>query len=207
MKYNTITKQVAETVPGGVYEGIDYHGTPPADVAARAGWVDVTPEIQAQIDADAAAALVEFEAAEVERKNTPLAFDQPIEAPALVVHTVPAARAVGMVSTADGEIVTFEYHASPVPSPAEIAARKQAAVDALTAHRNRITGIKTDLDQVETALDGLDLTNAGPLGLAIAATSGATKTAFNRTQDALQSLKTAAKNLRQACEKLRKEVK
>jgi hypothetical protein len=56
MKYNTITKQVAETVPGGVYEGIDYHGTVPADVAARAGWVDVTPEIQAQLDAEAVAA-------------------------------------------------------------------------------------------------------------------------------------------------------
>ena len=59
MKYNTITKQAAAKVPAGVYEGIDYHGEPPADVAARAGWVDVTPEIQAVIDqqaADAAAA-------------------------------------------------------------------------------------------------------------------------------------------------------
>jgi hypothetical protein len=53
MKYNTITKQVAATVPGGIYEGIDYHGEPPADVAARAGWLDVTPEIQAQLDAQA----------------------------------------------------------------------------------------------------------------------------------------------------------
>jgi hypothetical protein len=50
MKYNTIAKQQSETVPGGIYEGIDYHGEPPADVADRAGWVDVTPEIQAQID-------------------------------------------------------------------------------------------------------------------------------------------------------------
>jgi hypothetical protein len=51
MKYNTITKQVSETVPGGIYEQIDYHGEPPADVAARAGWVDVTPKIQLLIDA------------------------------------------------------------------------------------------------------------------------------------------------------------
>ena len=43
MKYNTNTHQVSETVPSGIYEGIDYHGEPPADVAARAGWVDVTP--------------------------------------------------------------------------------------------------------------------------------------------------------------------
>jgi hypothetical protein len=54
MKYNTITKQTAETVPGGIYGGVDYHGSPPSDVAARAGWVDVTPEIQAVIDADKA---------------------------------------------------------------------------------------------------------------------------------------------------------
>lgn len=51
MKYNTITGQVSETVPAGTYEGIDYHGAPPDDVAARAGWVEVTPEIQAIIDA------------------------------------------------------------------------------------------------------------------------------------------------------------
>ena len=67
MKYNTITKQVAETVPGGIYEQIDYHGEPPADVAARAGWVDVTPEIQLLIDAaqaeqDAANAAAQAEA-------------------------------------------------------------------------------------------------------------------------------------------------
>jgi hypothetical protein len=56
MKYNTITKQTAETVPSGVYGGVDYHGSPPDDVAERAGWVDVTPEIQTQIDADKAQA-------------------------------------------------------------------------------------------------------------------------------------------------------
>ena len=63
MKYNTITKQVAKRVPGGIYEGIDYHGTPPADVGARAGWVDVTPEIQAQLDAAAAQAAIDAAAA------------------------------------------------------------------------------------------------------------------------------------------------
>jgi hypothetical protein len=52
MKFNTITRQVSETVPGGVYEGIDFHGSPPDEIAERAGWVDMTPEIQAQIDAD-----------------------------------------------------------------------------------------------------------------------------------------------------------
>ena len=71
MKYNTITKAVAATVPGGIYEGIDYHGEPPADVAARAGWVDVTPEIHLLIDAaqaeqDAANAAAEKAAVDAE---------------------------------------------------------------------------------------------------------------------------------------------
>jgi hypothetical protein len=69
MKYNKITKQTAETVPGGVYGGVDYHGSPPDDVAERAGWVDVTPEIQAQIDADKAQLDVEAAAAEQARIN------------------------------------------------------------------------------------------------------------------------------------------
>ena len=65
MKYNTITGQVSETVPAGIYEGIDYHGAPPADVAARAGWVDVTPEIQAIIDAAEAQRQAEAAAARI----------------------------------------------------------------------------------------------------------------------------------------------
>jgi len=69
MKYNTITKQTVETVPGGVYGGVDYHGSPPDDVAERAGWVDVTPEIQAVIDADKAQADAEAAAAEQARIN------------------------------------------------------------------------------------------------------------------------------------------
>jgi hypothetical protein len=69
MKYNTITKQTVETVPGGVYEGVDYHGSPPDDVAERAGWVDVTPEIQAVIDADKAQVDVEAASAETARIN------------------------------------------------------------------------------------------------------------------------------------------
>jgi hypothetical protein len=69
MKYNTITKQTAETVPSGVYGGVDYHGSPPDDVAERAGWVDVTPEIQTQIDADKAHLDAEAAAAEKARIN------------------------------------------------------------------------------------------------------------------------------------------
>jgi hypothetical protein len=70
MKYNTITKRAVEKVPAGIYEGIDYHGEPPVDVAARAGWVDLTPEIQAQLDAqatlDAEKAAAEYRAANLQ---------------------------------------------------------------------------------------------------------------------------------------------
>ena len=54
MKRNTITGAVSERVPDGVYEGIQWHGGVPDDVAARAGWVDMTA---GEVDAmDAAAA-------------------------------------------------------------------------------------------------------------------------------------------------------
>ena len=68
MKYNTITRQAAAKVPAGIYEGIDYHGSPPADVAARAGWGDVTPEIQAVIDQQAAQVKAEQDAKDAETK-------------------------------------------------------------------------------------------------------------------------------------------
>jgi hypothetical protein len=92
-------------------------------------------------------------------------------------------------------------------SNAEHDAAKAAARAAHGVRRTRIDAIQTDLDQVETAINGLDLTNAGPLGTAIAATSGVNKAAFNQVQNALQSIKVAVKNLRQASEKIRKEIK
>jgi hypothetical protein len=205
MKYNTITKQVSETVPGGIYEGIDYHGTLPADVAARAGWVDLTPEIQAQLDADKAAAAAAEAAARQAYLEGYDTHDRPQRMPSLEISD--GDHVYGIVPDgATGEVDVIRRESTRTTNEQFDADREAKRLER-RAHRERITGIKTDLDQVETALDGLDLTNAGPLGVAIAATTGATKTALNRTQDALQSLKTAAKNLRQACEKLRREVK
>jgi hypothetical protein len=79
MKWNTITKQAAATVPAGTYEGIDYHGAPPADVAARAGWVDVTPEIQAEIDAIEAQRQAEAAAAEAAQAAALLAMQSELD--------------------------------------------------------------------------------------------------------------------------------
>ena len=75
MKYNTITKQVSATVPGGIYDGIDYHGEPPTDVVERAGWVDMTPEIQAQLDAQAS---LDAEKAAAARKAAQIAAMKPL---------------------------------------------------------------------------------------------------------------------------------
>ena len=55
MKRNTITGEVSERVPDGIYEGIQWHGGVPADVAARAGWYEMTAGEVEAMDAAAAA--------------------------------------------------------------------------------------------------------------------------------------------------------
>jgi hypothetical protein len=54
MKRNTITGEVSERVPDGIYEGIQWHGGVPDDVAARAGWVNMTAEEAEAMNAAAA---------------------------------------------------------------------------------------------------------------------------------------------------------
>ena len=128
-----------------------------------------------------------------------------IEAPVVVLQQADGSG-LGIVADGDG-ITTYLDHASPRPDAATIAARQaQARLDNQT-HRQRIAAIAVDLDQVETALTGLDLTATGPFGVAIVSTTGANKTAFTACRTAMQDIKTAARNLRQACEKLRREVR
>ncbi|MBU0678484.1 MAG: hypothetical protein KJ626_10235 [Verrucomicrobia bacterium] len=137
VKYNTITKQVSETVPGGIYGGIDYHGSPPADVAERAGWVDVTPEIQAQIDAAAAQAAEDAAAAELVRLETPLIYDQPIQArieiPAIDGHVYGAE-----VDPVSGDVIGVQRE-SVRKSQAEYEADRDARFAARAARKVRIT--------------------------------------------------------------------
>ena len=75
------------------------------------------------------------------------------------------------------------------------------------AHRQRIAAIKDDLDGVETALDQVDVTAGGVMGVAIAATTGTTKTALTEVRKVLVDVKAALKNLMQAVEKLRKDAR
>ena len=205
MKYNTITKQVAETVPGGIYEQIDYHGEPPADVAARAGWVDVTPEIQLLIDA----AQAEQDAANAAAQAEYLAGVDVLPRPVQGKFETSAAdgHVYGLEIDPDGGEVIPVQRESTRLTQAEYDAAKATRLAERATHRDRIAAIKTDLDQVETALDQIDATTTGPMGLAITATSGATKTALQEVRKVIADMKTATKNLKQAAEKLRREVK
>jgi hypothetical protein len=242
MKYNTITKQVSETVPGGVYEGIDYHGAPPADVAARAGWVDVTPEIQAEIDAAAAVQAAADAAAYAEWLEGCDILPRPIRG---IVETDGGDGHVYAVTVdgAGGEVIPIQRESTRLTN-AELEAAVAAARADRQQHRTRIAAIQTDLDQVETALDQIDATMAGPLGVLLTALdglnltpsgdlgmsiaalpAGQTKTALQEVRKAMVTvrdgavtignesrkihveMKTAAKNLRQAAEKVRREIK
>jgi hypothetical protein len=147
MKYNTITKQVAETVPGGVYEGVDYHGTPPEDVAARAGWVDVTPEIQAEIDA---AAAIKAEADAAEAAQNALIAAMPAQFPTGVAVPIPDAEGHFMLlqPTADGAaVIAIQISDSPIDAAAW-KARKDAALARIAAQKATLAA---DLDTKRTA--------------------------------------------------------
>jgi hypothetical protein len=100
----------------------------------------------ANLAAEAAAAA----AAEIERKATPLIFDQPIEVPALVLLTqTDMLKGVGLIAYEDADgyhLTTYEQHASPNPDAAEVKARKDAAIAADKALRK---AAKDELDALK----------------------------------------------------------
>ena len=205
MKYNTITKQVSETVPGGIYEQIDYHGEPPADVAARAGWVDVTPEIQLLIDAAQAEQDAASAAAQAEYLAGVDVLPRPVQGKFETAATDGHVYGIEIDPTGD-EIIPVQRESTRL-TQAEYDAAKAVKLAARATHRANMAAIKTDVDLVEAALDQIDATTTGPLGLAITATTGATKTALQEVRKVIADMKTATKNLKQASEKLRREVR
>lgn len=58
--------------------------------------------------------------------------------------------------------------------------------------------VGTSLDAVSSALDAIDCTVTGPMGVAIAATTGVNKTALLEVRKVLADLKTATKDLKAA---------
>ena len=158
MKYNTITKAVAATVPGGVYEGIDYHGTPPAAVAARAGWVDVTPEIQAQIDADKAAADAAAESEQAAFLATPELRDRSLQFKGAArietdaddghVYGLEVDEASGTVFVVQREsdrLTHAEYMAARAARKAALKAEKDALKAELDALKAKAAKAETDV--------------------------------------------------------------
>jgi len=113
-----------------------------ADRAAREA------EDAARIEAGLAA----FEAAEVERRNTPIVYDQPLELPSLVLTSQTLGQGVGVVATDEGDLVTFTYHASPVPPAAEIKAR---IAEAIAAHKAAKQAAKAELDALKAEVKNL----------------------------------------------------
>jgi cell division protein FtsB len=59
---------------------------------------------------------------------------------------------VGVVATDEGDLVTFVYHASPIPPAAEIKARIAAAV---LAHKAAKQAAKAELDALKAEVKNL----------------------------------------------------
>jgi hypothetical protein len=110
--------------------------------AQRAAW---EIEESASIEAE----WVAFAAAEIERKATPMVFDQPFEMPALVLSSQSQGLGVGVCATDDGDLVTFTYHASPVPEAAEI---KRRIAQAVADHKARKQADKDERDTLKAQL-------------------------------------------------------
>jgi hypothetical protein len=147
----------------------------------------------------------EREAAEAARLETPLVFDQPIQARIEIPAT--DGHVYGVEVDPDGGEVVPVQRQSVRLSKAEYDAARAARMADKAQHRDRIAAIKADLDQVEAALDQADVTTTGPLGVAVAATTGVNKTALTEVRKVLVDIKAAAKNLRQASEKIRREIR
>jgi hypothetical protein len=130
-----------------------------------------------------------------------------IIAPMFDTNGVAVGTATLIVDADTKQVIGVVNSASPQKPWAEQRAAAVAEMTAQAAHRANLAAIKTDLDQVEAALDQIDATTTGPMGVAIAATSGATKTALTEVRKVLVDMKTATKNLKQASEKLRREVR
>jgi hypothetical protein len=90
-------------------------------------------------------------AVEADRQNTPIVYDQPIETSALVLQSHEVGTGVGVIADDTGSITTFTYHASPVPTPAEVKARKDEAVARNAARRVVRESVKVKAEKVKGA--------------------------------------------------------
>jgi phosphotransferase system IIA component len=138
-------------------------------------------------------------------ENTPIKFTAPIQARIEIPTEGDHAYRLEVDQDA-GEVVPVEIESTRL-TPAQYEVAKGTNLTARAVRRQRLTAIKTDLDQVESALDQIDVSASSSYATNIAACTGATKTALQDTRKILVDVKTALKNLRQASEKIRKEIK
>jgi nucleoid-associated protein YgaU len=105
---------------------------------------DAVDAAEAQAQADAAAAA---QAAHEAWLQTVEVYERVIEAPSVIVHSVSAAKGVGIAATDDGELVPYIAHESPY-NHAEAEARKLAAIEKRNTDKaNGKAGIKGQLQQ------------------------------------------------------------
>jgi hypothetical protein len=166
----------------------------------RTGAWQCVDRLQSELDAEAAIAASNA----AYQASLPVTMPTGIEAP-VVVLTDTEGKGWGVVADG-GDLVTYPDHASPT----------QARADA-KAHRDRIAAIENDLNQVEAQVAETNWTEIVLTN--IITTTGVWSNATQRAvmiaiKDALQAdrandnnLKIAVRNLKQAAEKLRKEVK
>lgn len=76
----------------------------------------------------------------------PLVFDRPIETPVLVLRSHDSGIGIARAALDDGTVITYTYHASPIPSPTELKVRFDAAKAAHLARKtdllSRATSVK-----------------------------------------------------------------
>ena len=154
MKRNTITGEVSERVPDGIYEGIQWHGGVPADVAARAGWVDMTAADVEAMDAAAAIDAAAQEAADAERRSSPIVYDQPLECPMIVLQSHHLGKGIALVATDDLDLVPLVMHESPWPDKATADTRIAGALAKRRADRD--VALKDINGQIQKRLENIE---------------------------------------------------
>ena len=180
-----------------------YDGDRIVEINGRADWAAEAMAV------DAALVEAERQAAEEVAQAEYLAGVDVLPRPVQGKFETPAAdgHVYGIEIDPTGDEIVPVQRESTRLTQAEYEAARAEKLTARAAHRTNLAAIKTDLDQVEAALDQIDATTTGPMGVAIAATSGATKTALTEVRKVIADMKTATKNLKQASEKLRREVR
>jgi hypothetical protein len=161
---------------------------------------------QAELDARAAIAASNAAAAEIVRKATPLVYDRPLQAPAIETKATDGHVYGLKVDPTDGDVFAIQRESVRTTEAEDLAATTNVLA-ARATHRANMLAIKTDLDQVEAALDQIDVGASSSYATNIAACTGATKTALQDTRKIFVDLKAATKNLRQAAEKIRREIR